>query len=100
MVYTSWQRLSTALEHREPDRVPFDLGGALVTGINVNALRELRTRLDLRGDPEVLDQVTQIADTGDDVRSRLRADVESVRPVLRRNRDSPRTSAASTGTAG
>ncbi len=72
--------MATALEHREPDCVPFDMGGALVTGINVNALTKLRGYLGLPGEAKVLDQVTQIAETGDDVRERLGVDVESVRP--------------------
>ena len=42
MQYTSYDRVLTALEHREPDRVPFDLGGTLVTGINIRALRALK----------------------------------------------------------
>jgi uroporphyrinogen decarboxylase len=69
-----------ALEHREPDRVPFDLGGAYVTGINVNALRRLRQYLGLPGGAEVLDRVTQIGEVGADVRERLAVDVEGVRP--------------------
>ena len=30
---TGHERLTCALEHREPDRVPFDLGGSTVSGI-------------------------------------------------------------------
>ena len=78
--WTSYQRLVTALHHREPDRVPFDLGGSMVTGVNVRALTALRQALGLPGEAQVLDRVTQMADTGDDVRDRLRVDVRSVRP--------------------
>ena len=78
--WTSYQRLATALHHREPDRVPFDLGGSMVTGINVRALTVLRRVLGLPGEAQVLDRVTQMADTGDDVRDRLHVDVRSVRP--------------------
>jgi hypothetical protein len=45
--YTSLQRVTAALEHREADRVPFDLGGTAVTSINMNALRKLRAYLRL-----------------------------------------------------
>jgi len=76
----SCERLLTSLAHKEPDRVPFDLGGTLVSGINIHALRRLRQRLALPGEPEVLDRVTQMADTGDDVRQRLQVDVKSIRP--------------------
>ena len=44
---TGHERLACALEHREPDRVPFDLGGTMVSGINMNALKALRTHLGL-----------------------------------------------------
>ena len=80
MEHTSCQRLTTALEHREPDRVPFDLGGAYVTGINIHTMRRLRQLLGLSGDAELLDRVTQIAEVGENVRQRLAIDVESVRP--------------------
>lgn len=80
MEQTSQERLTAALEHREPDRVPFDLGGALVTGINVNSLCQLRRQLGLPGEPEVLDQVTQIGKIDEDLLDRLAVDVEGVRP--------------------
>ena len=40
----------------------------------------LRQVLGLPGEAQVLDRVTQMAETGDDVRDRLRVDVRSVRP--------------------
>ena len=45
MTHTSYQRVLTALEHKEPDRVPIDLGGTAVTGINIHALRRLKEHL-------------------------------------------------------
>ncbi len=33
----SRQRVIDALEHREPDRIPFDLGSSIETGITVQA---------------------------------------------------------------
>jgi uroporphyrinogen decarboxylase len=77
---TSNERLAAALAHREPDRVPFDLGGALVTGINVNLLRRLQEHLGLPGDACVLDRVTQLGTVDDALRDRLRVDVESACP--------------------
>ena len=40
-------RLLAALNHQEPDRVPFDLGSTQVTGIHTVAYRALRDRLEL-----------------------------------------------------
>jgi uroporphyrinogen decarboxylase len=61
--WTSYRRLVTALHHREPDRVPFDLGGSMVTGINVRALTALRSARPA-GEAQVLDWVTQMARPG------------------------------------
>lgn len=80
MQYTSFERVKAALEHREADRVPFDIGGAAVTGININSLRKLRKYLGLPGEPELWDSVTQLAKTGEDVIERLRIDVKHVGP--------------------
>lgn len=77
---TSCERVLTALSHKEPDRVPFDLGGAEVTGININALWKLRRHLGLEGEPELQDIVTQLAWTGADVAEKLGTDVVSVKP--------------------
>ena len=38
---TSRERVLTALAHKEPDRVPLDLGSTLATGINYQAYDEL-----------------------------------------------------------
>ena len=43
----SRERLLTALNHQEPDRVPFDMGSTQVTGIHVVAYRDLRQALGL-----------------------------------------------------
>ena len=79
--YTSHERLRSTLDHREPDRIPFDLGGCAVTGINIHALNRLRKLLGLSGEAKLLDQVTQTAETGDDVRDRLKVDVKNVQPL-------------------
>ena len=47
----SRDRVLTALAHREPDRVPVDLGGAVVTGIHAAALDRLRKALGLENRP-------------------------------------------------
>ena len=47
----SRERGKMALNHKEPDRIPFDLGGTVLTSIHVNAYRNLRQYLGL---PETL----------------------------------------------
>ncbi len=48
---TSRERVKLALEHREPDRVPLDLGSTAVTGIMASALYRLRKALGLERTP-------------------------------------------------
>ncbi len=46
---TSRDRVHTALGHREPDRVPVDLGGSIMSGISVQALSDYIGYLHGRG---------------------------------------------------
>jgi len=78
---TGHERLICALEHREPDRVPFDLGGTMVSGINIHALKALRAHLGLEGPGEPADEVTQMGRTQDDLADALKVDVRHVRPM-------------------
>ena len=39
------ERVLAVLDHKEPDRIPFDLGGTTVTGIHVTAYKALRDYL-------------------------------------------------------
>ena len=41
------ERVLAAINHREPDRVPFDLNGTVVTGIQAKAYQKLRAYLGL-----------------------------------------------------
>ncbi len=81
--WTSFERIKTTLEHREPDRVPFDLGGSVLTGINKVAYAKLRTYLGLPDKPiETYDLATQLARVDEDALDRLSVDVRSVDPGL------------------
>ncbi len=79
---TSYERVLAALEHREGDRIPFDLGGTEVTGINIKALRELKKYLGMSASDEIRDVITQMADTGQDVVDYLKVDVKNVGPTI------------------
>jgi len=78
--YTSYERVRLALEHKEPDRVPLDVGGTMVTGMNVKAMQALRSRLGLEGDAIIQDKITQMAATQDDLIEKLGIDVKNVPP--------------------
>lgn len=72
---SSRQRVLAALDHREPDRVPFDFGGTFVTGIHHVAYRRLRATLGLPGEGELAEPRLGLAWVGRDVRDRLGVDV-------------------------
>jgi uroporphyrinogen decarboxylase len=72
---TSRQRVLTALDHREPDRVPYDFGGTFVTSSHHVAYRRLRQHLGLSPDVRVADIRLGLAWTDRDVQDLLGADV-------------------------
>jgi uroporphyrinogen decarboxylase len=77
----SRERVRAALAHREPDRIPFDLGGTRVTGIHVRAYERLRPALGLEPrEPRVADITQQLAEVEPDVLDALDADVRLVSP--------------------
>ena len=77
----SRDRLRTALAHREPDRVPRDLGAVRMTGIHVRAYAALRESLGLPEVPVRLGDLSQqLAAVDDDVLDRLAIDVRGVEP--------------------
>jgi uroporphyrinogen decarboxylase len=77
----SRERTLLALNHKEPDRVPFDLGGTVVTGINIKAYKNLRRYLQLPEiEPEIVDIFQQIAKVDDDVLEKLNVDVKNISP--------------------
>jgi uroporphyrinogen decarboxylase len=70
-----------ALNHQEPDRIPFDLGGTVLTSINVHAYRNLRRYLGLpEVEIQVMDVFQQIVTVDDDVRALLGCDARNVAP--------------------
>ena len=70
---SSRERMLTALDHREPDRVPIDLGGNQ-TGIHRVAYEALIEHLGLREEIEIMDAVQQLARPSEAVLQRLRVD--------------------------
>ena len=79
--WTSRRRVEAAINHQEADRVPYDLGGTILTGIHHLAYRRLRKHLGL---PEVTieieDPVQQLARVHEDVKLALDVDVYGVNP--------------------
>ena len=57
----SRERILAAINHRQPDRVPVDLGGSTVTGIAAMAYSNLKKRLGIEKPTRVFDVVQQLA---------------------------------------
>ncbi len=81
---TGYQRIIDTLGHREPDRIPFDLGAAAVSGINIRALRNLKEYLGIKSDSTIQDEITQLADFDPFMADLFRVDVGAVRPLAPR----------------
>ncbi len=84
---TSRARVQIALNHQEPDRVPIDLGGTVVSTIAIPTYAALRRHLGLAEKPiETLEVVQQVARVDEDVMDRLGVDVI---PVFANAPDAP-----------
>jgi len=74
---TPRERLLTTLDHREPDRVPIDLGGNQ-TGIHKFAYQNLIDLLGLKEDIVIMDAIQQLAMPSEAVLERLGVDTRYV----------------------
>jgi uroporphyrinogen decarboxylase len=74
----SRERLILALNHREPDRVPIDLGGTSTSTISLRALENLKSYLGLTSGTRVMNPVFMTAYPGDDVLERFHVDVKMI----------------------
>lgn len=82
----SRDRLLTALDHREADRIPFDLGSIQVSGIHEIAYRKLRHALGLVETAVTLcDTIQQLATVEDDLVTRLGIDTRGLYPLNSHN---------------
>lgn len=83
---TGRERLLTALEHREPDRIPLDLGSTQVTGIHMVAYQNLRQALGLPTvKPQPYDSIQGLAVPDEDLIARLGVDVRGMNPLNSHN---------------
>ena len=77
----SRERVLLTLNHKEPDRVPYDLGGTVVTGIHHKAYVTWRQALGLPPrEPKIIDMIQQLAQVDDDMMDRLGVDMRNISP--------------------
>jgi uroporphyrinogen decarboxylase len=79
MSMTSRERILAAIEHREPDRVPIDLGATPSSGISAMGYGKLKRHLGIEeGHTRIYDVVQQLAQPEDVILDRLGVDVVDV----------------------
>jgi uroporphyrinogen decarboxylase len=77
----SRERACCALNHQEPDRVPFDLGGTGLTTIHIGAYQALRQHLNMpRVEARIMAMAEQLAVIDEDAADRLETDCRLVLP--------------------
>jgi len=82
----SRERILAALDHHEPDRLPFDLGSTQVTGIHIQAYQNLRLYLGLPPvEPHFSDVIQQLALPDEDFLEQLGVDVRGLFPLNSHN---------------
>jgi uroporphyrinogen-III decarboxylase len=78
---TSKERVLTALQHKEPDRVPIDFGGTSVTGMHVSCVTALREYYGLERHPVPVHESHQMLGwIEEDLKATLGVDVEAMFP--------------------
>lgn len=77
----SRERLIAALNHKEPDRVPFDIGASLITGISSTAYTNLLKYINMPEEKvEMFDVVQQLAAPSEAFLQKFGVDVRNVSP--------------------
>ncbi|NVM05239.1 MAG: methyltransferase [Candidatus Helarchaeota archaeon] len=72
----SRERVLAAINHKEPDKIPIDLGSTHVTGINAIAYNNLKKYLGITtGNTRIIDVIQQLAQVEDIIIDRFQIDV-------------------------
>lgn len=75
----SRERVVTTLNHKEPDRIPLDIGGTIVSSITSKAYMNLRDYLGMpKEDVKIFDHVQRLPYIDPELTKRLEIDVHSV----------------------
>lgn len=74
---TSRERVLAALEHREPDRLPMDLGSARFTGIVLGAYEKLRAYLGFGSPGPIIERMQQLVQMDEQILRYLDVDARA-----------------------
>ena len=79
----SRERVLAAINHSEPDRIPFDLGSGMMTGIHKDAYQNLRVAMGLAREETIrfFEPSMQIVFVGEDLCERLEVDTRPALPA-------------------
>lgn len=82
------ERIIEALNHREPDRIPYDLAGTTWTGITNGAYQNLRKNLGFdQEEPEWADVIQQIVVPSGEILELINVDTRGLFPLTSHNWD-------------
>ena len=78
---TSRERVLMSLRHEEPDRIPFDLDGTSVTGINIRTYKNFLTYLGIKKKKfKIRNMFQQLAWVHEDILKKLKVDTRTLTP--------------------
>jgi len=77
---TSRERVLAALSHRQPDRVPLDLGGTRNSTMVVEGYERLQRHFGLTDEPKIIERMMRVVEIDEGVLTRLRIDTRPVFP--------------------
>jgi uroporphyrinogen decarboxylase len=83
----SRERVKTVFEHREPDRVPIDLGSTSPSTISAIAYIKLCKHLNIQCDCRMVDMLQQVVHIDESIRERFHVDLKGIFPQVERWRD-------------
>ncbi len=79
---TSKERVQSALNHQQPDRLPVDFGSSGVTGIHVLAVEKLRQIFGLEKHPvKVIEPYQMLGEVEDDLKQAIGIDTCGIGPI-------------------
>jgi uroporphyrinogen decarboxylase len=77
---TSRERILAALSHRQPDRVPLDLGGTVNSTMVLEAYERLAAHYRVTAPPKLLNRMMRVAEIDEQILEALQIDVRGVYP--------------------
>lgn len=78
----SRERVLCSIEHKQPDKIPIDLGATTVTGISGIAYNRLKGRLGISTNTRIFDVIQQLAVVGKEVSDLFRTDARDLNAVF------------------